>query len=79
MFCTELVHHNNLEKQGQTRMHLINMNAGVENTPLKVFCEYISGTRAASRALSSEVVVTAELTGKLTSDAQLGDALLAQG
>lgn len=30
MFCTELVHHNNLEKQGQTRMHLINMNAGVQ-------------------------------------------------
>lgn len=56
MFSTELVHHNNLEKQGQTRTHLINMNAGLENPPLKVFCEHISGTRAASRALPSEVV-----------------------
>lgn len=35
MFCTELIHHINLEKQGQTGMHLININPGIENTFLK--------------------------------------------
>lgn len=75
MFSTELVHHNN-EKQGQTRTHLINMNAGLENPPLKVFCEHFQRLTERCRR---RLWVTAELTGKLTSDAQLGDALLAQG
>lgn len=37
IFCTNLIHHSNLEKQGQTGIHLVNMNPGIEKSSLKCY------------------------------------------
>lgn len=48
MLSTKLVHYSDLEKQGQTGKHLINMSRGIDIYICKVFHEYIRGTQHAS-------------------------------
>lgn len=48
MLHIKLVHYSDLEKQGQTGMHLINMSRGIKIYICKVFHEYIRETQHVS-------------------------------